>query len=390
MARSCAACYIMDMIRTFAMALALSTSFTVLIGPAAYAQTTQAPDTDRTDQSEEDWRKSQKKKSGNDTIEDIFKNKSIFGSGAGQGYEPSPMESLPENSRRHLKKQRAKVIATSDPHNIPDAAYEPSEAAKSDPELAAQEKTVWDGMVKDMQTGGSGQPGQAGTGQGSQGQSPQGQSGQGQSQPGQSGQSQSRNKPGPVRGGSSTSVADILGKIKGMKSVKGSLPKGMPTGIPKGIPGAKNPFGTSPSGKSKKGTRSKGEGKKGKSPTGEGQTSGQAPAGNEGENKSASGSESQNDAQNTQAQTPAQNSGAQQTAAQTANNTAKANQTQSNPSTNAQTSPPSTGPLSQTDSSRPARDVLGPLERMKQEREASTTGRQSSAYDFLKDAQKPE
>lgn len=412
------------MIRTLTLTLALSASAFALAGVPAYAQS--APqDTQQTDKSEEDWRKSQKKQGSDDILDKIFRNNK--NTGVGNGYPDVPeydaIESLPEESRRHLKKQRAKVIATSEPGAVSNPGYTPSEAAKSDPDLAEQEKQVWDGMVKDMQGGGTGaqpgqgqggQPGQAGQaggqgqqgqnsgqaggqsgsspvrggsstsvadilgqikgmqggGQQGQGQSPaqgrsQGQSqGQGQSQDGQaqqSGQAPQSGNNGP-RGGSSTSVSDILGKIKGMKGVPN-----IPT-IPKGIPGARNPFGqnpvTSPRGGSAPGTGHEGRAPRSVTPPGQGDTQGQAqkpsPANDAGQApQSGSAQTGQNDAGQAQPANPAAQTPAQ-----------------------IQSPAPAV--------TQPSQQVMGPLERMKQEREQRDAGGQSSAYDFLKDSGKSE
>jgi len=142
------------MIRSLLLAFALSTSLVALSSVPAVAQTT-----DQTDQSEEDWRKSRKKRDTSDIFEDI-KNSGVFGSGTMQG-PPTPMESLPEESRRHLMKERAKVIATTETGQQPqDAAYTPSEEAKNDPDLAEQEKEAWEVIMTDLKGGsGQGQPG---------------------------------------------------------------------------------------------------------------------------------------------------------------------------------------------------------------------------------------
>lgn len=214
---------------------------------AAWAQTSN-DQTTQTDKSEEDWRKSRKKTTTDDIFEDILNRRST-GSGYGMGPE-NPMDSLPEESRRHLMKERAKVIATSDPGQTVTTPYTPSEAAKTDADLQAQEKGAWDKLVSDMNGGqgnnqGQGQAKDQGQGQSAgqtQGQSPDhAKSGtQSGSQSGQTGSSGQTNQAGqsdgdshsssPLRGGSSASVADILAKIKGMQSGSGGAPQGNPSG----------------------------------------------------------------------------------------------------------------------------------------------------------------
>ena len=126
------------------LALLLGSSILVMADAApAYAQSTE-----QTDQSEEDWRKSQKKSDTTDIFEDILNNRNI---GSGNGYgPPNPIETLPEESRRHLLKERAKILATSEPGTTPNTPYNPSEAAKSDSDLQEQEKEAWEDIVEDL------------------------------------------------------------------------------------------------------------------------------------------------------------------------------------------------------------------------------------------------
>lgn len=205
------------MIRSVFASLMLGASFFVLAPSAAYAQTTE-----QTDKSEEDWRKSQKKRDASDILDDILNSRSI-GQGSNQ-YPQNPMDALPDESRRHLMKERAKVIAESEPGQPINAPYSPSEAAKSDPELAEQEKEAWNEIVTDMKGGDSqGQSdsanGQTGTGNG--GSVVSGSSNGTGSSDGQNGQDTGQT-PSAMRGGSSASVADIMAQIKGMKSGGGS------------------------------------------------------------------------------------------------------------------------------------------------------------------------
>ena len=124
----------------------------VLLGTAvpAYAQVT-----DQTDQSEEDWRKSRKKRGSSD----IYKSTSptdgaggIFG--GGEVVEVSPVERLPSESRRHLMRERAKAIAESADGDISDAEYVPSEEAKSDEALMRDEQEAWEAIVTDLEGSG--------------------------------------------------------------------------------------------------------------------------------------------------------------------------------------------------------------------------------------------
>ena len=74
------------------LALLLGSSILVMVDAApAYAQSTE-----QTDQSEEDWRKSQKKRDTTDIFEDILNNRTT---GSGNGYgPPNAIETLPEES----------------------------------------------------------------------------------------------------------------------------------------------------------------------------------------------------------------------------------------------------------------------------------------------------
>lgn len=206
-----------------------------LISTTAFAQS--SPDTRQTDQSEEDWRKSKKKSGDTDDILDIIKN--TRGSGVGNGRGFSPIDALPEESRRHLIKERAKRLAQAGPGEPVDVSYTPSEAAKSDPDLQSDEQAAW----KDLSRSISGTPqhgprqGQGNQGQGGQGQQSQqntttpsgsqsgGSSGQ-NGNPSDSQQTQS-SSPSVMRGGSSASVSDILSQIKGRN---GSSSNGSNTG----------------------------------------------------------------------------------------------------------------------------------------------------------------
>lgn len=144
MPRSDEICYGHAMImRTLIASLALSAAMSVAL--PAYAQ-----DTDQTDQSEEDWRKSRKKSGSSDIYRKT--NPNSTGSGAPMvDYKPvSPVERLPSESRRHVMRERAKAIAESDDGDISDVDYTPSDAAQSDEQLMRDEQEAWDTIVTDM------------------------------------------------------------------------------------------------------------------------------------------------------------------------------------------------------------------------------------------------
>lgn len=171
----------------------LIASAVVLVTPAALGQATT-----QTDQSEEDWRRSQKK-SGSEVF-DPNANTSSTGSGLNLP-ALEPIDQLPEDSRRHLRKMRARVIAEMGFGDQGERPYEPSEAAKADPELAAQEEEVWEIILTDLK--GSG----AGSGAPGSGPNKVAVAGQG------SGQEQS-----VMRGGSTQSAAEIMAQLKGLQT----------------------------------------------------------------------------------------------------------------------------------------------------------------------------
>lgn len=129
--------------RTLIASLAVSAAMSVAL--PTYAQ-----DTDQTDQSEEDWRKSRKKSGSSDIYRKT--NPNSTGSGAPMvDYKPvSPVERLPSESRRHVMRERAKAIAESDDGDISDVEYNPSDAAQSDEQLMRDEQEAWDTIVTDM------------------------------------------------------------------------------------------------------------------------------------------------------------------------------------------------------------------------------------------------
>ncbi len=129
--------------RILIASLAVSAAMSVAL--PAYAQ-----DTDQTDQSEEDWRKSRKKSGSSDIYRKT--NPNSTGSGAPMvDYKPvSPVERLPSESRRHVMRERAKAIAESDDGDISDVEYTPSDAAQNDEQLMRDEQEAWDTIVTDM------------------------------------------------------------------------------------------------------------------------------------------------------------------------------------------------------------------------------------------------
>lgn len=187
------------MIRTLTIALAMSLPLTALTVAPAAAQVTE-----QTDKSEEDWRKSKKKRDASDIFEDILNTRST-GVGTNE-YPKNPVDNLPEESRRHLMKERAKVIAKADLETVTSAPYVPSEAAKSDPQLAEQEKEAWTVIMTDLE--GPNDPNKTSAGSGPHKIAVAGRGG-----------SSSEPDSSPMRGGSSASVAEIMAQIKGMKSI---------------------------------------------------------------------------------------------------------------------------------------------------------------------------
>ena len=101
--QSCRIWHIVTMIKRV-IVLAASVFALALLTPApGFAQST-----DQTDQSEEDWRRSKKKRSSDRND----RTSTLPGLGGGIPIPPlEPIDTLPEDSRRHLQRQRAKVIA---------------------------------------------------------------------------------------------------------------------------------------------------------------------------------------------------------------------------------------------------------------------------------------
>ena len=343
------------MMRFALLALMFSGSVFAL-SATAYAQT--SPDTRQTDQSEEDWRKSKKKGgTSSEDILDIFENTRSTGVGNGRGY--SPIDALPEESRRHLMKERAKRMAQAGPNEPVDVSYKPSEAAKSDSNLQDDEKAAWEKMAQGMNgatdqglqgqqgQGQQGQQGQSGRqGQGQQGQQQggrfgsqdqQGQQGGGQSSDGsgQSGQSRS-----VMRGGSAASVSDIMARIKGLTPGQGQ------------------------GGQSQNG---QGQGQEGQSQQGQSQSQQQSQ--NQGQQQSQAIAQSQ---QSGSSQSPSQSDAQKQADAQAeAANKAHA----------LSHAPEST----QSSSSTRTPEAISPLDRIKKvNQEQNRSGSRSSASDYLK------
>ncbi|NNC35821.1 MAG: hypothetical protein EX271_03725 [Acidimicrobiales bacterium] len=348
--------------RSLLLAFALTTSLVALSTVPAYAQT------DQTDQSEEDWRKSRKKRDTSDIFEDI-KNSGVFGSGTMQG-PPNPVEALPEDSRRHIMKERARVIATTETGQAPDTTYNPSEEAKNDPGLAEQEKEAWDVIMTDMKgTGGQGQPGDgpnkvAVAGQGGAG-------------------SPSNSN---MRGGSSQSVADILAQIKGLKS--GSLGGGSGT---QGSGSGQGPLGTG-SGSSHSGPQagSQQSGSEGQSQQGQQagrQVGTQSGGQSQGQSQQAQGQQGQE--QQGQAQQASVQNGAQsqnQGQSQNTDSSADASE-QSNSSADSSQAASEAAVEAKAEAEAMAHaqhESIGPLDRIKHERATSGIGSNTSASDFLK------
>lgn len=304
------------MIRTLTIALAICLPLTALSAAPASAQVTE-----QTDKSEEDWRKSKKKRDASDIFEDILNTRSI-GVGTNQ-YPQNPVDNLPEDSRRHLMKERAKVIAEADLETVTRAPYVPSEAAKSDPELAEQEKEAWTVIMTDLEGGGA--PSQDGASSGPNKIAVAGQGG-----------SSREPNASPMRGGSSASVADIMAQIKGMKaggSRSGNAGNAR-TASDGNSDGASGAQGSQQ--QSENGTESGSQGSSGEDGTTE---------------------TSSSDGQSSQSANAAQASGTAQSDADNAANSAL--------------------------ESGPQTEPMSPLERIKAQRNENTSGSQTSALDYL-------
>ena len=342
------------MMRSLLLAFMLSGSVFAL-SANAFAQT--SPNTTETDQSEEDWRKSQKK-GGNSTedILDIIKNTRSSGIGNGRG--ASPIDSLPEESRRHLMKERARRMAQAGPNEPVDVSYKPSEDAKSDSELEADEKAAWEELSKGLNgTTHQGQQGQGQQGQGQQGGGSGSQGQQGQQQGGgqsdgasdQSGQSQS-----VMRGGSAASVSDIMARIKGLSPASGSAGQGQ----------------------GQQGSQGQEQPQSGQSGQGQAQQAGQASQGQSQQRQSQQGQTPSEQSQS-QGQAQSQQDGQQKSSQSQAKSQAEA-ASQAHSIAHGQDAP-------QSQNSERTPEATSPLDRIKElKREQSTSGARSSASDFLK------
>ena len=339
------------MMRSLLLAFMLSGSVFAL-SANAFAQT--SPNTTETDQSEEDWRKSQKK-GGNSTedILDIIKNTRSSGIGNGRG--ASPIDSLPEESRRHLMKERARRMAQAGPNEPVDVSYKPSEGAKSDSELEADEKAAWEELSKGLN--GTTHQGQQGQGQQGQGQQGGGSGSQGQQQGGgqsdgasdQSGQSQS-----VMRGGSAASVSDIMARIKGLSPASGSAGQGQ----------------------GQQGSQGQEQPQSGQSGQGQAQQAGQASQGQSQQRQSQQGQTPSEQSQS-QGQAQSQQDGQQKSSQSQAKSQAEA-ASQAHSIAHGQDAP-------QSQNSERTPEATSPLDRIKElKREQSTSGARSSASDFLK------
>ena len=166
----------------------------------------EASATSQTDRSEEAWRKSRRKQSARDPFS---RAPNASSTGVGAPLPPlSAMERLPEESQRYLKRQRARVIASmtfgkdGKPELGKAAQYQPSEAAKKDPQLARDEEEAWQVILTDLQGGGSRGNHDA-----------QG----GPHKVAVAGRGGDRSTP-VLRGGSAQSAAEILARLKGLKA----------------------------------------------------------------------------------------------------------------------------------------------------------------------------
>ncbi len=200
------------MLKHSVLILSVMTSTSVLAVAPCHGQDNAPADTRQTDQSEEDWRRSQKKKSTSRPV-DIIPN--ISDTGWGSPQPQSPVDSLPEASRRHMIKERARILAETPPGQTPKAVYNLSKEAQNDPELAQQELEAWEVIMTDLKGTSAGKdtaqdrPNKvAVTGQGG-------------------GQPQDRSI---MRGGSSASVEEILAQIKNMQGGGSDQAPGHETG----------------------------------------------------------------------------------------------------------------------------------------------------------------
>jgi len=382
------------MIRSLLISLAFGTALACVQAAPSYAQTTE------TDQSEEDWRKSRKKRS---TTPDIFDpNVNGIGQGLPDIKPLTPIEKLPRDSQRHLKKLRAEIIAESDPGQPADTTFKPSEAAQNDPDLAAQEEEAWKIIVTDLELGGgqNGQPqdqGQDGEKIAVVGRNPnppsgQGTGGQGSGQGG--GQSSGQGST-VLRGGSSGSVADILAQIKGIKAGQGQ--GGGQSPQDQGQGGGQSPRGDAPFGIGQPGQAPFGIGQGGgtsnQSPQGQGQQgqsqSGQSGAsgqqnGNQGQPQNQGQSQSQGQTQSGQNGAQGQQNNGNQNQNGSQSQSASQSASQGSGQNTSQNSDQGAAQSQASNSNSRQRERLSPLESLKRARNDRVSGDTTSARDFLK------
>ncbi len=203
-----------------------------------WAQDTDTPaeeDSTQVDESEEQYRRRMELEEARTRVDDILRQNSSTNTSPPEG-----IDRLPPESQRHLRDQLKKVIMSNGEWTPQDAGkeypYEPSEAAKSDPELQKIEEEAWADLVAeyhereaavhaspgtqgsgddDISGGQSGNAGQSGAGgqTGKKGDSGGGSS-SGQKSPQKSPQqSSSSEDEGPSTAGTSQSALDFL---KGM------------------------------------------------------------------------------------------------------------------------------------------------------------------------------
>ena len=268
-------------------------SATMGVMAPAYAQ-----DTDQTDQSEEDWRKS-RKKSG---TSDIYRSPNRTSTGLGLpifDYEqPTAIDRLPSESRRHVMRERARAIAESPDGDLSDASYTPSEEAQNDEQLMRDEQAAWEEVTAPSTGTGSegdqnGSAEQSGSGAGSA--SDQGQSdGTGQSEGMSPGVGPTPSQNQTPRGGSAASLQEIMDAIKGgQASASGSSGSAQSDG--ESGSGSASQSGEGQSGKGQSAGGQSGEGQSGEGQSGDGATGEGQSGGSDGSGSSGSQSASRTD-----------------------------------------------------------------------------------------------
>ena len=135
--------------------LTVSLLFSVLALPA-YGQVTPSasnPETAQTDEDEDAYRQSRRRRDTGDIFKDIDINIRSSGGGGLIGPNTKAIDRLNSGSRRHLNKLRAKAISETPPGEIVKAEYEPSAEAKIDEYTATQEKQAWEEMIREANNG---------------------------------------------------------------------------------------------------------------------------------------------------------------------------------------------------------------------------------------------